>query len=205
MLIASSHGWNEAGHVVSIVVIPDRWSREVLIDVSSDYSAICRYQLVPQPEPPRAPGQEGAPTGTETGAQSPPPGEGGHQPFRQESNPASPSLPRSPPITGGSSMPGSFPFGNIFSALGNFVTGGGGGQHGTANIGSSNTGNLDNNQGNRESTAARSSGDSDNRASMEQTDNGNNRQNQQQQQQSQSQQSGQQQEQGQPDLDLDLD
>lgn len=151
--------------------------------------AICRHQLVPQPEPPRAPGVEGASTEmqTDTPDQS---SQGGPRrpPVRQQSNPASPSLPRSPPIAEGSSMPGSFPFGNLFTTIGNMMSG-------TSSSNNSNT------AGNTSSATARSSGDTNNLASMEEQN-----QNNQQQGQTQTQQSGRQQEQqGQPDLDLDLD
>lgn len=161
----------------------------VAVNLSCTYlTAICRYQLVPQPEPPRAPGQEGNQAQSETQTESQAASQSGRpQPMRRESNPASPSLPRSPPITEGSSMPGSFPFGNIFSALGNLVSG--------------NSGNSDGNANNRGNTGARSSGDTNNLASIDERHEGDTQGNQ----QAQTQQGARQEQQGQPDLDLDLD
>lgn len=76
-------------------------------------------------------------------------------------------------------MPGSFPFGNLFTTIGNMMSG------------QSDTGSSAN------STAARSSGDTGSMASTEQRD-GNN-------QQSGRQPEARQETQGQPDMDLDLD
>lgn len=84
-------------------------------------------------------------------------------------------------------MPGSFPFGNIFSALGNLVSG--------------NSASDANNSQNRGNPAARSSGDTNNLASIDERHEGNG----QGQQQGQGQQGARQEQQGQPDLDLDLD
>lgn len=91
-------------------------------------------------------------------------------------------------------MPGSFPFGSIFSALGNLVSG----HSGSSNSGSSNEAN------NRESPGARSSGDTTNLASIDERHEGG-AQSQQGQQLGQNQQGARQEHQGQPDLDLDLD
>lgn len=96
-------------------------------------AAVCRYALVEQPEPPRAAGANtSAPNtavpGSNTTGTGPNNSDGG-------AVPASPGLARSPPIDGGSSMPGGFPGGFPFSLFGfggggrGSSSSGGGGRH----------------------------------------------------------------------------
>lgn len=85
-------------------------------NAKSRHAAVCRYQLVEQPEPPRGPGEAGNPASGQVQGSGPGP-----------TSPISPSTARSPPIEGGSTMPGGyggFPFGRIFSTIGNLITGG---------------------------------------------------------------------------------
>ena len=149
---------------------------------------------MPQPEPPRAPGQEGNdPQAQANTSNDSIQNNARRPPVRQQSNPASPSLPRSPPIAEGSSMPGSFPFGSLFTTIGTMMSGGN-----NSNNNTNTTGGAAGGSGN---TGARSSGDTNNLASTEQQ----NQNNQQAQGRTPTQQSGQQEQAGQPDLDLDLD